>query len=822
MFYSSAGLLGLIVNLIINSDILLNRAGDRYDPTRRNYRRFLIAMNAYFITDILWGIFYANHLIALTFLDTVVYFITMGCSILFWTLYVVRYLRENSWFGKTLLAAGWIIFGFQLAALILNFFTPCFFLFDSQGVYQAQYARYIALAFQILMYLLTAVYAFTAAFRSNGSRRLRYTAIGSSSLSMGLFIVLQVIYPLLPIYSVGCMLVACVLHRFVMENEREEYRETLEERLQDSILKGNYYDHLTGMPGMSYFFELAGKQRELILNSGEKPAFLFFDLSGLKFYNQKNGFAEGDRILRAFSQLLLRFYGENRCTRFGSDHFAVLTEEAGLEDKLHEIFRIWAERGDDKTPAIRVGIYLDDDINVDISTACDRAKSARDVIRSSYVSSFRYFDAPMLENAERSQYIISHLDKAIEDGWIEVYYQPIIRSINGRVCDEEALARWNDPERGRLSPAEFIPILENARLIYKLDLHMLDLIIEKIKRLEAAGLFLVPQSINLSRTDFDCCDIVEEIQTRMDAAGIPHHLLSVEITESIIGTDFDFIKTQLERFRTLGFPVWMDDFGSGYSSLDVLADMPVDLIKLDIRFIQKFRENDQSKIILTELMKMATAMGIDTVCEGVEEKEQAEFLRDIGCSKLQGYYFTKPMPLSEILHRYETGIQIGFENPAESDYYDAISRINLYDIGILIQNDANALHQFFRTIPMGIIELRGNKVRFTRSNQAYQDFVSRSIGAEMHKNSDVFDDLIDAPDSPFTRTLNRIASEGGYAFLDETRPDGSVIHSFIRYISHDALTDTTALLTAVLSLTPPNSDTPQSPLDSEEPTIQNH
>ena len=150
-------------------------------------------------------------------------------------------------------------------------------------------------------------------------------------------------------------------------------------------------------------------------------------------------------------------------------------------------------------------------------------------------------------------------------------------------------------------------------------------------------------SINLSRSDFDTCDIVEEIIARVDASGIGRDKLTIEITESAVGADFEFIKKQVNRFREQGFAVWMDDFGSGYSSIDLLQSMEFDLIKFDMSFMQRLDEGNNGKIILTELMKMATALGVDTLCEGVETEEQLRFLQEIGCAKLQGYYYCKPI-----------------------------------------------------------------------------------------------------------------------------------------------------------------------------------
>ena len=193
---------------------------------------------------------------------------------------------------------------------------------------------------------------------------------------------------------------------------------------------------------------------------------------------------------------------------------------------------------------------------------------AGNVNRNSYVSVYEYFTEKLQEKDAIRQYILDNLDRAMQEKWIKAYLQPIVRAVNEKVCDVEALARWVDPEKGVLSPASFIPVLEDAGLIYKLDLYMLDEVLLSIRRQLEDGIFVVPHSINLSRSDFDACDMVEEIRRRVDTAGVSRDRISIEITESIIGSDFDFMKTQIERFQALGFPVWMDDFGSGYSSLD--------------------------------------------------------------------------------------------------------------------------------------------------------------------------------------------------------------------------------------------------------------
>ena len=795
MLYSSAGLLALVINLIINHDVLFGRSDVKRVPALPPYRQFLIAITLYFATDIAWGLLYERGLIAQTYIDTVLYFWAMALSVLLWTRYVVNYLQDRGVFGKLLLGAGWMLFICQCVMLVANFFHPVVFSFDAGGLYEAGIARYIILVVQIVMFLATAVYALAS--NRSGAMLLRRRSIGMSSLTMALFITLQARYPLLPMYAIGCLLSTCILHSFVLENENEEYRDKLENQLQENIQKGNYYDLLTGLPGMIYFFESVQKKRQAVISEGGRPAFLYLNLSGLKFYNQSHGFAAGDALLRDFAKLLVTVFQNGNCSRFGQDHFAIFTEADALADRLDRLFKAWKS----DLPAILVGVCVEASDDVDISTVYDRAKIACDAIHSTHTSSVLHYDNAMFEDAERQQYITSHLDQAIAEGWIQVYYQPIVRATNGRVCDEEALARWIDPERGFLSPAEFIPILEEARLIYKLDLHMVDQVLEKLRKQREQGLFLVSQSVNLSRSDFDMCDIVEEIRRRVDDAGFPRSLITIEITESIVGTDFEFIKAEAARFHSLGFPVWMDDFGSGYSSLDVLQSMPVDLIKLDMHFMQQFNNGDKSRIILTELVRMAIGLGIDTVCEGVERADQVKFLREIGCSKLQGYYYTKPLPLDAVFQRYAQGIQIGFENPEEAAYFDAIGRINLYDLSAITKEDADSFQHYFSTLPMAIIEVRGDRSRFTRSNQAYRDFMARIFHLKLAEMGNSFEHTPEGPGMVFVSRLRQCCEEGGRILFDEVLPDGTTVHCFMRKIADNPVTDTQAAAVAVLEIT---------------------
>ena len=410
-------------------------------------------------------------------------------------------------------------------------------------------------------------------------------------------------------------------------------------------------DALTGLPNQRYFFELCDEERRRLSLEGREAVVLYFDLVDMKHFNQQYGFDEGDRLICAVADILAGQFGAERTSRFGQDQFAVIAAREGMEDAMEEVFRQRQAVNGGKTLPLRVGVYPFSLEDVSSSVACDRAKFACDQQRGTYVTGYRCFDATMLRQVSTVRHVINNLDRALEERWVQVYYQPIVQASTGRVCDQEALSRWVDPQRGLLNPADFIPALENAGLIYKIDLYVLDRVLEKILEQRELGLPDVPHSINLSRSDFDSCDMVEEIRKRVDAAGVKRSALSIEITESIIGSDFDFMKGEVARFRSLGFPVWMDDFGSGYSSLDVLQSIEFDLLKFDMSFLRKFDEGERGKVILADLMRMASALGVDTICEGVETEEQYKFLKSIGCSKLQGYYFGRPVTKEQILER---------------------------------------------------------------------------------------------------------------------------------------------------------------------------
>ena len=274
------------------------------------------------------------------------------------------------------------------------------------------------------------------------------------------------------------------------------------------------------------------------------------------------------------------------------------------------------------------------------------------------------------DNSIIHDYVITHIDDAISNEWIKVYYQPVIRALTGQFCSAEALARWIDPEHGFLAPDKFIGALEECELIYKLDCFIVEKVCRELHEHILAGKPAFQVSINFSRLDFIKCDMLDMVEKNIEKYNIPRDYLHFEITESMIAQDEELMRDNIQRFRERGYEIWMDDFGSGYSSLTLLQDYDFDVIKLDMRFL--FSMTDKSMEIVRSTINMAKRIGIKTLCEGVETKEQVEFLTLIGCGKFQGYYFGKPQPYDELLESMVSK-NITLESRAWHNFYEIAS-----------------------------------------------------------------------------------------------------------------------------------------------------
>lgn len=438
---------------------------------------------------------------------------------------------------------------------------------------------------------------------------------------------------------------------------------------------GRYgYDPLTGLASIREFQFISPNSIDEISSSGKSPAVIFFDLVGMKAFNLRFGFDEGDNLLVAFSNILIEKFGKKNCCRFGSDQFAVISSTECIENEIKNLFSLLTKANSGKTLKVRAGIYALSHDDENITYAIDKAKMAADVNKSANESRVIWFNEKMSSDYLLKEYVISHLDQAIERGWIKVYLQPVIRTLTGKLCSFEALARWDDPTYGFLQPNQFISVLENNGLSFKLDMAIARRAAHNLRALIDEGKQVVPISLNFSRYDFSLGDPVRGIEGILKEFDMPSDLFFVEITESAVIKDYALMRSMIERFNEIGIEVWMDDYGSGYSSLNVLKDFNFSEIKIDMEFLRKL--NKRSQIIISQTIIMAKKLGIHTLAEGVETQEQFEFLKQIGCEKIQGYLFGAPMSFADI-DRYLDKKGLECESRSVSAFYDQAGLVDL-------------------------------------------------------------------------------------------------------------------------------------------------
>ena len=417
-----------------------------------------------------------------------------------------------------------------------------------------------------------------------------------------------------------------------------------------SLERSSVVDELTGIHNMVYFRREAEKLADL-----DGKLFLFLDIENFKSFNEKYGFHEGNQLLIEVAKAVEDTFEGALVARYSDDHFAVLTDENGCTEAVDRLAKRIDELRRDIQLQLKCGAYRQKDGETDISVACDRARFACNTLKKRYDRCFRLYDKGLEDSFTLRNYIVNNIDNAIENGYIKTYYQPLISSDNTCVCGFEALARWDDPYYGLLSPAVFISTLEDCRQIHKLDLCMIDNVCREFTKAREEGIPVVPISLNFSRLDFELCDIVASLDEKTKEFGVPRDFIDVEITESALADSGDVLFDLLSRLRKSGYSVWLDDFGSGYSSLNVLKDFSFDVVKIDMQFLKGFGSNSKTKTILESVVKLSELLGMSPLTEGIETDEQLDFMRSIGCNKLQGYLFGKPVPYDMVKESIRAG-----------------------------------------------------------------------------------------------------------------------------------------------------------------------
>ena len=417
------------------------------------------------------------------------------------------------------------------------------------------------------------------------------------------------------------------------------------ERANETLRRIASFDELTGIPNMHSFNGAVSVLFEGIEQFDIQYAVLYMDIENFKAYNDKHGFGAGDRLLREVAAGLQEIFAGEMVARYSDDHFVALCESRVAEERAKAGYDLVRNLRGDVRLHLRTGIYepaMKED--VDVNQACDKARFACNEIKRHPGAFTNHYDDKLDNEVRRRQHVINNVKRAVSEGWIKVYYQPVVRCADGsgELCGYEALARWIDPEFGFMPPFAFIETLEEFREIDKLDRCIIEQVCRDLRAELDEGKEVVPVSLNFSRLDFELYDVPAFLAQMSSKYNIPSSLLDVEITESALTQQMSLLQKNMSLLRQDEYSLWLDDFGSGYSSLNTLKDYQFNVLKIDMAFLRGFEDNQKAKPILHHIVDLAKSLGMVTLCEGVETKEQFEFLSSIGCDRAQGYFFGKP------------------------------------------------------------------------------------------------------------------------------------------------------------------------------------
>lgn len=411
------------------------------------------------------------------------------------------------------------------------------------------------------------------------------------------------------------------------------------------------YDPLTEIYSKNKFFSAS---KALLKDNPDKQfAFLRLDIDRFKLINSFFGTAYGDRLLKRVAKRIRDFAKTTECCTFGmidADVFGIFTPYQGKEETVKQIEQ--AVEDMKKLSAsynimIVYGVYVVTDRSLPISFMCDRAALAAKTVKGHYMKSYAFYDDKMRLSIENEQNIINEMSDALENNEFVPYYQPKYDVKTNKPVGAEALARWIHPTKGFISPGVFIPIFEKNGFISKLDFYIWECVCKQLKEWKDKGVPLFPVSVNVSRVNLynpNLSKIIIELTKKYD---VEPKYFNIEITESVYTDDNVMIDDITSQLRNNGFTILMDDFGSGYSSLNVLKDVQVDMLKMDMMFMFKAKYDGRAETIISSVIRMAKWLNIPVIAEGVDKAEQVEFLKSVGCDYIQGFYFSKPLPVAE-------------------------------------------------------------------------------------------------------------------------------------------------------------------------------
>lgn len=433
---------------------------------------------------------------------------------------------------------------------------------------------------------------------------------------------------------VGSAAVYTILMRRMtkLQFQKKEY-ELLQKKVQQ--------DELTGAYNRQAFLK---KARKLIDSTEEEMCIVLMDISNFKVINDLYGSKTGDRLLRYLADEL-RARGKDKefvVGRFNSDHFYMCMKMDDFEAmKFPKRYKTFLQ---DMDVTVIYGVFpVGDNKDIPVNIMCDRASLAAHDEERKRREYIRYYSEEERDKLIREQEIVNDMEKALEGHQFSVFIQPKYNIFENKIVGGEALVRWFHPQKGMVSPGEFIPVFEKNGFVIPLDYYVWEETCRFVSELKKKGYGELPISINVSRAHFYGKELRDKLEELIAKYDLSKDDIELEITETICAEDPDIIYKRVKELQESGFKVAMDDFGSGYSSLNMLKEMPLDIIKMDLKFLDGGDNEEKSRNILGTLISLAKSMDLYVVVEGVETKEQVEFLQSIGTRCAQGYYYSRPV-----------------------------------------------------------------------------------------------------------------------------------------------------------------------------------
>lgn len=458
-----------------------------------------------------------------------------------------------------------------------------------------------------------------------------------------------------------------------------------ETKMKNTMMELKYRverDTLTGLNNRDSFYNSVEK----LLNKDNEHTYVIgiLNVDRFKIVNELFGSKNGDMILKNIAAVLKKMTKNNgTCARLEADRFAICTTAEYIDRNIGEIEHFLV--GKDSWNSLNYPIFLHagfcivDDRETPIDLLCDRANMAMQEVKGNYITRWNYYNESLKKSILIEQELTNEMDTALENHEFVVYYQPIVDVRTKKTISAEALVRWQHPKKGMISPGIFIPAFEKNGFITKLDMYVCEEVCRHQREEKNRGNRVVPVSVNLSRINFYNENLYDEVLGLLDKYDLKSEDIKLEITESAYEDNPQDLIMAIHTLQKYGFKVLMDDFGSGYSSLNMLKDCCFDILKIDMKFMDDLEQSERASNIIYTIIQMAKNLQIETVVEGVENEKQYEMLRSMGCDNIQGYYFSKPVPADAFVGRLEK--ESAMEETDEF-YDDRDTILIIYDSGV--------------------------------------------------------------------------------------------------------------------------------------------